>query len=303
LTSKKLLPAARDAEYWYRTYRPFVFSVAYRMLGAVSDAEDAVHDLFADIRPEELANVRNPKAYLAKWTINRCLNVLRSARRKREVYIGEWLPEPLLERFDGPDLAAERKETLSYAYLVMLERLTPAQRAVFLLREAFEYDYEAIAELLGKSEANCRKLFSRAKKSMNAVPSSAGAQNVRKPLLEKFVSAFQQYDVERLLELLAEDATMVTDGGGNVHAAIRPIIGRKRVLALLSSPKAYTLLRKWDFSITEINKETNVAFSQEGVVKGVLCFELSGEQNRIRNLYLILNPDKLKAALSEGEAH
>ncbi|RIE03127.1 sigma-70 family RNA polymerase sigma factor [Cohnella faecalis] len=264
------------------------------MLGSVSDAEDAAQDLFADLYAADSRNIKNPKAYLAKWTMNRCLNVLRSSRRKRELYVGEWLPEPFSESSGLPELEAEQNDSLSYAYQVMLEKLTPTERAVFLLREAFEYDYEEIADILGKSATNCRKIFSRAKAGMQDVSAAADTPLIRSPIVEKFVEAFQHYDVERLLELLAQDATMILDGGGRVNSAIHPILGRKRVIALLTSPKALIKPRSvWSHSLTLVNSETNIVFSEDGVARGVLCIELTPERDRIRNLYMVLNPDKL----------
>ncbi len=278
----------------YRRYKTFAFSIAYRMLGSVSDAEDAVQDCFVELQKKELKEIKNMKAYLAKGMTNRCLNILHSAHKKREVYIGEWLPEPLIEDYDLPDRTAERNDTLSYAYLVMLERLTPTERAVFLLREVFDYDYVTISDVLGNSATNCRKIFSRTKRSMHVgSPPTIDTKTVRKTLVERFVSAFENYDIEKMLELLAEDAVLITDGGKNVRAAINPIISRKRVLTLLTSPRAFQMVREWETSIVEINREINIVYTHQGTVKGVFCFELTIERDRFQNLYLILNPEKL----------
>lgn len=278
----------------YRDYRKLAFSIAYRMLGVISDAEDAVQDLFADMVGRDLSEVRHMKAYIAKWMTNRCINVLQSPRRTRENYIGEWLPEPLIESADQPDQAAERADSLSYAYLVMLERLTPTERAVFLLREVFEYEYEEIADIVGKSASNCRKIMSRAKEHARKPYPSVEDADARNALVTKFVSAFQHYDVEALLALLSEDAELITDGGSHPRSAKRPIVGRSRVVTLLTSPKAFKAMRfSWQVSFTSVNGEMNMVYCDRGVVKAVCCCELTAEQDRISNVYVILNPDKL----------
>lgn len=279
----------------YASYRAIAFSIAYRMLGAVSDAEDVVQDVFADMAGRDLSEVRNRKAYIAKWVTNRCLNILQSARRTREAYPGEWLPEPLAASGEQPDQLAERADSLSYAYLVMLERLTPVERAVLLLREAFEYDYEEIADIVGKSVPNCRKILSRAKEHARAPSPSApaGEATRRSALVARFMSAFQHYDVEALLELLAEDAVLITDGGPHVRAAMRPLTGQSRVMKLLSSRKTFAAMRHSPPIITDVNGEPNAVYLDQGAVRAVCCFMLTPDQERILQVYIILNPDKL----------
>ncbi|MFD3270688.1 sigma-70 family RNA polymerase sigma factor [Paenibacillus dendritiformis] len=280
----------------YASCRGLAFSIAYRMLGAVSDAEDVVQDVFADMAGRDLSEVRNRKAYIAKWVTNRCLNILQSARRTREAYPGEWLPEPLAASGEQPDQLAERADSLSYAYLVMLERLTPVERAVLLLREAFEYDYEEIADIVGKSVPNCRKILSRAKEHARAPSPSAPAGEAatrRSALVARFMSAFQHYDVEALLELLAEDAVLITDGGPHVRAAMRPLTGQSRVMKLLSSRKTFAAMRHSPPIITDVNGEPNAVYLDQGAVRAVCCFMLTPDQERILQVYIILNPDKL----------
>ncbi|WP_330163512.1 sigma-70 family RNA polymerase sigma factor [Paenibacillus woosongensis] len=287
-----------DIDALYRNYRTYAFSIAYRMLGVISDAEDVVQDWFAEMQSKDMTEIRDVKAYLAKGITNRSLNVLKSARKQREVYVGEWLPEPLVSDYDSPERTLERQDAISYAYLVMLERLTPMERAVYLLREVFQYDYPAISEMLGKSESNCRKICSRAKKSLNSEEiriddhPTLDEGNKRK-LIERFIAAFERYQMEELLELLSEDAVMISDGGGYTRSAIFPITSRKRVLALLTSPKAFKELRRWEAVLTEVNGEVNLVFLLEGQLKGILCFRWASESNRIQNLYLLLNPYKL----------
>lgn len=153
-----------DLETLYKNYHTYLFSIAYRMLGTVTDAEDIVQDLFLSVKIE-IKDVENVKAYLAKITINRCLNFLNSARYKREIYTGPWLPEPYVTPAQQPLDKIITDEAISYAFLVLMERLTPTERAVFVLREAFSYNYKDIVEVLEKTEANCRKIYSRAKQN------------------------------------------------------------------------------------------------------------------------------------------
>lgn len=287
-----------DIDALYRNYRTYAFSIAYRMLGVVSDAEDVVQDWFAEMQSKDMTEIRDVKAYLAKGITNRSLNVLKSARKQKEVYVGEWLPEPLVSDYDSPERTLERQDVISYAYLVMLERLTPMERAVYLLREVFQYDYPAISEMLGKSESNCRKICSRAKKSLNSEEIRIDDhptldQGNKRKLIERFIAAFERYQMEELLELLSEDAAMITDGGGYTRSAIFPITSRRRVLALLTSPKAFKELRRWEAVLTEVNGEINLVFTLEGQLKGILCFQWASGSNRIQNLFLLLNPYKL----------
>ncbi|KWX81915.1 RNA polymerase subunit sigma [Paenibacillus riograndensis] len=284
----------------YRSYNRYAFSIAYRMLGTVADAEDAVQDCFAGLQQKELSGVLNMKAYLAKGITNRCLNILSSARSRRETYIGEWLPEPVSEAYDGPEASAERKDTLSYAFLVLLERLSPTERAVFVLREAFQYEYDAIAEMVGKSGSNCRQIFSRAKRMLQSKqlpPAAAGEGNPasREKLLRRFTAAFAAYDVGGMLALLAEQPVLIGDGGGQeVHTILRPMVGRKGVLALLTSRRVLQRMREWEVTVGSINGEPNLVFKQQGEVRAVLCLTLDKSGEQIQELYLVMAPGKLK---------
>ncbi|WP_179031412.1 sigma-70 family RNA polymerase sigma factor [Paenibacillus kribbensis] len=284
----------------YQKYRKYSFAIAYRMLGTVTDAEDVVQDCFVELENKPLNDIQNPKAYVAKMTMNRCLNLLNSARKQRETYVGQWLPEPLGESADLPAEWLERKDMISYAFLVLLEQLKPIERAVFVLREAFQYDYKDIAELLGKTESNCRQLFSRSRRilssgeSVLAAPASNPQNNAaRIKLLERFTSAFLAYDVTAMLELLAEQPAFVADGGGNVHTVMRPMVVRKGVLALLTSRRVLTALRERELVHTVINGELQLAFLQEGKVKEALCIRLTPDGEHIQDFYLMINPDKL----------
>ena len=289
---------AADLEEVYLNYRKYAFSIAYRMLGSVADAEDVVQDCFADLQRRDLRNIDNIKAYVAKSITNRCLNLLNSAYSRRETYIGEWLPEPVSELYDGPEAAAERKDTLSFVFLVLLEKLSPAERAVFVLREAYQYEYEVIAGMVGKSESNCRQIFSRVKRTLQADPAAEAMtpapESARTGLLQRFTAAFSAHDVSGMLSLLTEHPILVADGGGQeVHTILRPMVGRKGVLALLTSRRVLGRLRSWDASIEAVNGESNLVFRHEEEVKAVLCLALNRTGEQIQSFYLIMGPEKL----------
>lgn len=284
----------------YQNYKGYALSIAYRMLGVVADAEDAVQDTFAELQRRDRSGIQNIKAYVAKGVTNRCLNMLNSARSRRETYIGEWLPEPVSTGNDGPEAEAERKDSLSYAFLVLLERLAPTERAVFVLREAFQYDYEEIAGMVGKTESNCRQIFSRAKRTLQAEraatsPSPSPAYGaVKENLLRRFTAAFTSYDVGGMLKMLGEHPVLVADGGGQeVHTILRPMTGRKGVLALLTSRRVMHYLREWEQHYGIVNGELGLIFTYEGEIKGVICLipDRSGEQ--IQNIYLMMDPAKM----------
>jgi RNA polymerase sigma factor (sigma-70 family) len=288
----------QSMEELYLTYKGYAFSIAYRMLGVVADAEDAVQDCFAELQLKDRSEIRNMKAYIAKGITNRCLNLLNSSRHKRENYVGEWLPEPMSDMSDGPEAAAERKDTLSYAFLVLLERLTPIERAVFVLREVFQYEYDAIAEMVSKSEVNCRKIFSRAKQSLQTVPDSERMEPPvikpsREALLKRFTTAFESYDINGMLELLGDHPTLIADGGEHVHTVLRPMIGRKGVAVLLSSRRVLNRMREWETSFATVNGDPQIIYLQDGEIVGVFCLELNWAGDRIQGLYLMLDPDKL----------
>ncbi|MDM5308237.1 RNA polymerase sigma-70 factor [Peribacillus frigoritolerans] len=276
----------------YKTYRPFLFSIAYRMLGSVTDAEDIVHDLFLQLKLDT-DEIKDMKAYLAKITTNRCLNFLKSARKRREVYTGPWLPEPRVNETDQPLDKVVTDETVAYAFLVLLEQLSPVERAVFVLREAFTYSYEDIAEMLEKNEVNCRKIYSRAKRKLqNDRPVHPEDTKHVDLLAKKFIKASATGNFEEFLDLLTEDVVLVTDGGGKVLSALNPIVTRQRVSAFLKGISA-----KGGF-IGEllpvmVNGQEGILQMKEGKPIKVICFELDPEQKNIRKIFIVTNPDKL----------
>ncbi|RAW18352.1 MULTISPECIES: sigma-70 family RNA polymerase sigma factor [Paenibacillus] len=283
----------------YIRYKAYAFSIAYRMLGSVVEAEDIVQDCFAELQSKSLDDIRNAKSYIAKLIVNRSLNLLNSARNQRESYVGEWLPEPMSygEMGNIPEETVQQKEMISYAYLVMLEQLSPIERAVFVLREAFRYEYTEIADWLGKSESNCRQIFSRARRKLPdrlpLVEQSSADFAAKEQLLARFTTAFLNYDVSEMLELLAEQPVFTADGGGRVHTVMRTMRVRKGVLALLTSRRVLTRLREREWVPTLINGEQHFALLENGQLSEVLCLELDTLGERIEGVYLVVNPDKL----------
>ncbi|MFB5762372.1 sigma-70 family RNA polymerase sigma factor [Paenibacillus medicaginis] len=302
---------AAEVEEWYREYRDYAFAIAYRMLGTAADAEDVVQDCFAALQQTLPEEVHNSKAYITRITVNRCLNLLHSARKQRETYVGEWLPEPVgsAAPADQPEEWAERRSMVSYAFLVLLERLKPLERAVFVLREAFQYEYKEIAELLGLTDTNCRQLYSRSRKRLaQATPSDADSSSAddmplpsmtpvgdlaRKRMLDRFTAAFMSYDVPSMLELLAEQPVFISDGGGIVHTVMRPMTVRKGVLALLTSRRVLTRLRETEISTVMLNGEEQLVFRHDGQVVAALCLDFTTEGEHIQGVYLMVNPQKL----------
>ncbi|MEK8131405.1 RNA polymerase sigma factor SigJ [Paenibacillus filicis] len=291
----------------YDQYRPLLFSIAYRMLGMSQDAEDVVQDVFVALQQQN-TEVSHIKAYLCKLVTNRCLNELKSSRKAKTTYIGPWLPEPIVTSAEGnPEKAFELKDDIAYAYLVVMQRLTPMERAVFVLRETLGFTFEEIGEWIGKSEVNCRQLFSRGKRKLNATKDDAGMPiSPLKPdsqaLSASFSAAFRAGDIAAIVELLSEDTILLTDGGGKVRAAINPIWGRDRVQALLS------------YSISNYLRDGTV---EKVVVNGIESFMVMYDRNpyavyslafnpdgsAISRVYVIMNPDKLHGAVRLFERH
>ncbi|HWN00737.1 MAG TPA: RNA polymerase sigma factor SigJ, partial [Streptosporangiaceae bacterium] len=221
----------------YAEFRPLMFSIAYRMTGSISDAEDIVQEAFLRLTRvlRGGTTIDSPKAYLATATTRLAISHLRSARVRRESYVGAWLPEPLLADPD-PDPAerAEMSDSLSMAFLVLLESLTPTERAVFLLHEVFGYDYKEIAGITGKSETNCRQILARARHHVDdGKPRFDASREQREEVARRFFAATEGGDMTALLELLAPDVVMVGDGGGKAWATAQPISGAERVARLL----------------------------------------------------------------------
>ncbi|MGH2690390.1 MAG: RNA polymerase sigma factor SigJ, partial [Actinomycetota bacterium] len=218
--------------------RPLLFSIAYRMLGSVTDAEDMVQEAFLRWDRVPDGEVASPKAYLSAVVTRLCIDHLRSARVAREAYVGPWLPDPILTAAADPGTSGEDRallaDSLSMAFLVLLESLSPVERAVFLLRETFGYDYAEIATIVGRSEANCRQIAVRARKQLEARrPRFAASPETRDEITGRFVHAAETGDMGALLDLLSDDIVLWSDGGGKVRAARNPVLGAANVARLL----------------------------------------------------------------------
>lgn len=284
---------ATDRDEIFDQYRKLLFSIAYRMLGSVADAEDMVQEAFVRWQQVSVTEVRSPKAYLSAVVTRLSIDHLRAAKIRREEYVGPWLPEPLLT--DGSHDVAETielDESLSMAFLVILESLNPTERAVFLLREVFAYDYEEISRIVEKSETNCRQISRRARESVAARRprfEASAAQEER--LLGSFIEACTDGDMEGLLALLSEDVILWSDGGGKTHAALNPIYGPEKVSRFLvgilgKTPAGFST------RIASINGHPGViGYAGSQPMSAVALEEAEG---RIQGIRIVVNPDKLQ---------
>ena len=270
--------------------RPLLFSIAYRMTGSVMEAEDAVQEAYLRWQRASEDEVRSPSAYLSKVV---CIDRLRSARVRREQYVGPWLPEPVLgEQAQEIGEQADLEDSLSMAFLVLLESLTPVERAVFLLREVFDYEYAEIASLVGKSEANCRQISRRARQSVAARrPRFESSPQQEERLMEGFLEASLSGDMEALLELLSDDVTLYSDGGGKTRAALRPVYGADNVARFLTGtlrniPPGFAVRQ------TRVNGRPGlVGYFRDGSPQSVVSIEVA--EGSIRAIRLVVNPEKL----------
>ncbi len=288
-------------------FRPLLFAIAYRMLGSVVEAEDAVQETYLRWRGAleapnaSNAGVRSLRAYLTSVVTRLCIDRLRSARVQRETYIGPWLPEPLLTDPNGDaSEPAALAETVSMAFLVLLEKLNPVERAVFLLREVFEYDYPEIAAIVDKSEANCRQIAHRSKQYLQSQrPRFEPSRQARERLTHQFAQACATGDLPGLIALLHRDITVWSDGGGKAAAALNPIHGADRVARFLLGvlQKFYgnaTIRSAW------VNGRPGFIAFEDGVPRTVVALEMT--ENEITALHIIRNPEKLgRVTLGAGD--
>jgi RNA polymerase sigma-70 factor (ECF subfamily) len=280
----------------YEEFRPLMFSIAYRMTGSISDAEDIVQEAFLRLTRvlRDGASIGSPKAYLATVTTRLAISHLRSARVRRESYVGTWLPEPLLTGTE-PDPAerAEMSDSLSMAFLILLESLTPTERAVFLLHEVFAYDYKEIADITGKFEPNCRQIFARARRHVDEQkPRFATSRQQRDEVARRFFAAAAGGDLAGLLDLLAPDVVSIGDGGGKAWATAKPLYGRDRVARFILG-----LYRRGEkmgayAEPAQVNGQPGaVSFDADGRVVNVFALDIAdGVVQAIRS---VVNPDKL----------
>lgn len=270
--------------------RPYLFAIAYRMLGSVADAEDVVQEAFLRYHAADV-EADSPKAYLATITTRLAINQLRSARTQREVYPGQWLPEPLAE--EDAAQHAEMADSLSLTFLHLLEKLSPVERAVFLLREVFDYPHEDVARIVGKSPANSRQILARAHARMDEGRRRFEVSRAeREEVARRFIEAWETGDTDELLTVLAPDATVYGDGGGKAPAIREPLIGALRVAKALIGWRRLAVEQGVTYRATTVNGEPGVVYYRgDGNVAAVQELEIAdGVVVAIRT---VLNPDKL----------
>src|SRR6266436_4535263 len=270
--------------------RPRLFGIAYRMLGSAAEAEDVVQDVWLRWQSTNRGAVENPTAYLATTTTRLCINLVQSAHTRRETYIGTWLPEPVDTTAD-PEIGAERGEALKLAVLLLLEKLSPTERAAYVLREAFDYSHRQIADILRMEEPNVRQLVSRARKHIEDGRRTRVSSNEQRRLLEAFIAAAQNADMAALESHFAEDVVSYSDGGGLVRAAGVPVSGRKRVatfIAAISTSCRKGVTLDW----VETNGQAAVLILRDGVPIGLT---IDASAQGINEIMWFLRPSKLAA--------
>jgi len=274
----------------YEQYRHLLFSIAYRMLGSAMEAEDMVQEAFLRYENSHDKDIQSPKAYLTTIVTRLCLDQLKSAKNQREQYIGTWLPEPIFTE-QAASAEPDETETLSMAFMVLLENLSPVERAVFLLREVFDYDYAAIAKIVNKNEANCRRYYHLAKQYLverrpRFEPSSAEQTK----LVHQFMQAITVGDIDGLTHILSEDIVMYADGGGKAPVARIPQQGHEAVIRLLRGVFRW-LTPDTRVQLHDVNGSLSLVVWQGDVLVFVMNFTIV--DNHIQTIRNIINPDKL----------
>ena len=283
----------------FEEHRRLLFGIAYRMLGCVADAEDMVQETFLRWQKQDAAKIDSAKAWLISTITRLSIDQLRSARRQREEYVGVWLPEPIVGADDGatsPVKVAALTDSLGLAFMHLLEDLAPLERAVFMLREAFDYDYSEIARIVEKSEANCRQLFSRAKahlaqRELKEEPAGEKAERV----VRQFLEACATGDMQSFLAVLTEDAVLYSDGGGKVRAALKPIHSAEFIGRFYMGIRKKALAGA-QVEIVRVNGKIGAIVRRADGREMVTAFAFDGD--RIKSVYLVSNPDKLRGLLA-----
>ncbi|GAA4571706.1 RNA polymerase sigma-70 factor [Micromonospora coerulea] len=289
----------------FNQHRNLLFSVAYRILGTAADAEDAVQDAWIKWSASDRAQVADPKAYLARIVSNLALERLRSTRHKREMYVGPWLPEPILTSGDAAEAVMDA-ESVSMAMLMVLETLSPLERAVFVLKEVFGFSHAEIAAAVERSEAAVRQTAHRAREHVRARrPRFTADRSRQREVTERFFAAATGGDINALMELLSPDVTLWTDGGGKVRQAMRPVVGASTVAAWFAAigTVTYQGVEPADMNaeLVEINGGLGMVFSAVGRVIATVTFDLD-TNGRITAIHNVANPEKLRA-IADGTAH
>lgn len=282
----------------FESVRPRLFGIAYRMLGSAAEAEDIVQDAWLRWQGTDRSAVVDPPAFLATATTRLAITFAQSARSRRETYIGPWLPEPV-DTSGDPRLGAERAEALEFAVLLLLEKLSPTERAAYILREAFDYSYDQIAHTIRSSEANARQLVTRARRHISDGRRKVVSSNEQKRLLNAFIVASQKGDLPALERLFASDVVSYADGGGAVHVARLPVSGRERVVNYIGAVGPY-LWSGMTLEWIETNGQTSVLMVRNGAAIGLATVEASEEG--IFRILLQMRPSKVAAISRSTEA-
>ncbi|WP_392756939.1 RNA polymerase sigma-70 factor [Streptomyces sp. LN590] len=282
----------------FHEHRRLLFSVAYRILGSAADAEDAVQDAWIKWSSTDRSQITQPKAYLTRIVSNLALEHLRSTRHKRETYVGPWLPEPILTSGDTTDTVTDA-ESVSMAMLVVLETLSPLERAVFVLKEVFGFSHAEIAKMVERSEAAVRQAAHRAREHVRARrPRFAADRSRQRKVIERFFAATTGGDINTLMELLSPDVTLWTDGGGKVRQALKPVVGAQTVASWFAaiSTVTYQGVQPADMraELVEINGGPGLVFSAPDRVIATVTFDFDAD-GRITAIHNVANPDKLHA--------
>lgn len=274
-------------------HRSLLFSVAYRMLGTVADAEDMLQETFIRWQQADEEEIRSPRAFLITIISRLCINHLQSARVRREEYVGQWLPEPIVTDPANDPLSIIRvDESLSMAFLILMERLTPVERAVFLLREVFEYEYAEIAAILGQSEVNCRQILRRSRQHVSAMrPRFKVSAQKKSELLERFLRATASGDINQLIAVLADDAVLHSDGGGKAIAVPNLVHGSDAVARAIVRGMSKLVPKNLVRRMAQINGNPGVITYLEG--RPFSVFTIDGTAEQIRAIYVVTNPEKL----------
>lgn len=277
----------------FEELRPLLFSIAYGMLGNVMEAEDILQEAYLRLQDVDPAAIDSVEAYARTMVTRLCLDYLKSARVQRENYIGTWLPTPVVTDNATPETHLKRMESISMAFLVLLEQLSPPERAVFLMREAFDYEYGEIAAILGRSESACRKLYSRAKKHLtDGRPRFEISNDQHQALMQRFMATLQSGEVQPVMDLLNEEIAMYSDGGGKVPSVGRVLKGRDIVARFLLGITRIAARGDYELEFTTINGDPGmIARDRAGHADTVMICVFEGE--KVKTLYFVRNPDKL----------
>jgi RNA polymerase sigma-70 factor (ECF subfamily) len=287
-----------DALVLFQQHRSVLFGIAYRMLGSAADAEDILQDAWLKWSTVDTATVDAPRAYLARTVTNLSLNRLTSAAVQREAYVGPWLPEPLVTEPDASGLV-EQAEAVSMAMLVVLESLSPLERAVFILKEVFGFPFADIAGMLDRSEASVRQTGHRARSSVQARrPRYEAPAEVRRQVTDEFLAACLGGDLNRMMEMLAPDVTLWSDGGGKIRAALRPILGPDHVARWILGILTNRPIPAMSVQFVDVNGEPGLLVRSDGAPDSVFCLDL--DETGITAVRVVRNPDKLRHIILSG---